>query len=77
MINRMDFERYLCNNWGCNPGHGNDATLYREVNGQMCRATFGNHDRRKVHRGEARRFLQELGFAGNDYAQICNDWGLL
>lgn len=35
MINRMDFERYLCNNWGCNPGHG------------------------------------------NDYAQICNDWGLL
>lgn len=76
MINRMDFQRYLCNEWGCNPGHGNDATLCREVNGQMHYATFGNHARREVHRGEARRFLQDLGFAGNDYAQICNAWGL-
>ncbi len=76
MIRRRDFERYLCNNWGCYPSHGDDAILCHEVNGKTYYATFGNHDRREVHKGEARRFLQELGFSGNDYAQIRRDWEL-
>lgn len=76
MINRRDFERDLCNNYGCYRSHGDDTTLCRDDGGVSYHATFGNHAKTEVHAGEARRFLQDLGFTGNVYTEIRNAWGI-
>ena len=76
MINRRDFERDLCNNYGCYYSHGDDITLCREVNGVLHRATFGNHAKTEIHGDEARRLLQDLGFTGDTYKEIRNKWSI-
>jgi len=73
MINRNDFERYLCNYHNCERIRlGRDFGLRHN----SFSATFGNHARREVHQGEARRFLRELGFDGEEYNEICDNWGI-
>ncbi len=73
MINRADFERYLINQHGCIAQHrGRDNGLLHDGH----YATFGNHSRTEVSTGRARSFLVELGFEGNEYNEICDDWGI-
>lgn len=72
MINRREFERYLCNNYGCMPVQQGDFALRRTVGGQTYTASFGNHARRQVHRGEAQRFLQDLHFTQAQITAIMN-----
>lgn len=74
MINREEFERFLINHYGCKPWHGRDATLCREVNGVQHTASFGGHQRKEVHRGEARSFLLDLGFNPNECNAIMQNF---
>lgn len=74
MINRGEFERFLINNYGCKPLHGIDVRLCREVNGVQHTASFGGHQRKEVHRGEARRFLLDLAFNSNECDEIMHNF---
>lgn len=77
MVNRREFERDLINNHGCEVATGDDTTLKRTVGGQTYYATFGNHAKTEVKKGEARSFLKDLGFTGSEYQDICDDWSLI
>jgi len=70
MINRCEFERYLTNKCHCWSGHGTDATLCHKVNGITYHATLGNHEKQKIRKSEARKFLQKLGFANKECKEI-------
>lgn len=73
MISREEFERYLCNNYNCTRfKQGNDVALQ---NGSFT-ASLGNHRKTEICKGEARRFLQDLGFTGATFTAICNEWSL-
>ncbi len=73
MIKRKDFERYLINNYDCEYiKRGYDYGLLHNGN----YATFGNHDRKEVSEGDARRFLKNLRFEEEEYNEICDDWGI-
>lgn len=74
MIDRKEFEKYLINHYGCRPGHGDDRTLARTVNGHEVRATFGNHSITEIRPGIAVGFLKDLEFDpnGQDFKDICD-----
>lgn len=77
MINREEFERYLCNNYNCTRARqGNDVALRHTVGGTSHTASLGNHSRTTIHAGEARRFLQDLGFTGADLTDIRRAFGI-
>lgn len=72
MINRFEFEKYLCNYCGCEPSGGTDVTLRRQVGGEMHYASFGNHSKKQVEKFEARKFLKKLGFSDSKIRDILN-----
>lgn len=72
MIRRGDFEDYLCRHCGCRRIRQRDLTLQHTVGGYTYHASFGDHSRQQVHRGEARRFLLDLHFNQAEIADIMN-----
>lgn len=74
MVRRQDFERYLCRNYGCRLVRQTDVSVQRTVGGQTYTATFGNHSRQQIHRGEAQRLLLDLNFTSAQISQILNEF---
>lgn len=74
MISRDDFEDYLCRHCGCRRIRQRDLALQHTVEGRTYTATFGNHSRQQIHRGEAQRLLLDLHFTSAQISQILNQF---
>lgn len=77
MINREEFERYLVNQCHCSRDQGGrDVTLGHTVGRIQLKKSLGNHMKREIPAGEARRFLMDLGFTDPSYTDICREFGI-
>lgn len=70
MIDREDFEDYLRRHRGCELVQQRDLTVRRRVGGAVYHASFGDHSRRQVHSGQARRLLLDLHFTDSEIRDI-------